>query len=537
MNGMLPSFRLKISLQATLLSGLVLLAMAWFALAAVQRIGLERLDRELQALGDTHLRRAQPPQHWERVYESLLAIYGNERQSHHILRAHGRPDGRTLFRSPDWPSDLAADSLGVPGLRDDPMPPTRNPPPSDLESPPPRRDEEPPDAWSPPTRRQPPPGPPPALRPERAPPQPLHPQPPRFATRAANGHHWRMAVTGNEDVALIIGADLAGFEAEIRQVRNAFLVAAPLALLLLAGSGWTLAGLALRPVRVIAGVAEGIGARELDRRVPVMVADREFQHLIDVINGMLARIERSFAQATRFSADAAHELKTPLTILQGQLEQAVQEAPPESREQQTYADLLEEVQRLKAIVRKLLLLARADAGQLRLNMERLDFSALAQAVADDLPELADGLRVEAAIQPGACVTGDADLLKQALQNLASNAAKFNDARAHVEISVQALDGRAVFAIANTGPGIPPGEQGQVFERFYRADKSRNRRVDGSGLGLSLAREIARAHGGELALARSDETGTTFVLTLPLAPHASAPACATTPSRPAACPPA
>ena len=308
----------------------------------------------------------------------------------------------------------------------------------------------------------------------------------------------------------------AGFQAEIRRFRITCLVATPAALLLLAAAGWLLAVQALRPVKVLTQVAGRITATGLDQRVPAMPADREFQNLIDVINAMLARIERSYRQATRFSADAAHELKTPLTILQGQLEQAVQTAAGGSREQRTCAELLEEVQRLKAIIRKLLLLAQADAGQMRLNMRRLDFGAMVRDVGEDIRTQAPGvtLRTEAAGE--VWVKGDADLLNQAVQNLAGNALKFNDERGGIRLTLRAATGQAVLTVANTGPGIPAGERDRLFERFYRADKARNRRVDGSGLGLSLAREIARAHGGELVLDRSDANLTVFTLSLPLA---------------------
>jgi len=128
---------------------------------------------------------------------------------------------------------------------------------------------------------------------------------------------------------------------------------------------------ALKPVALITRTAEGITVRALDRRVPLIEADRELPRLVEVINSMLDRLEKSFGQAVRFSADAAHELQTPLTILQGELDDAVQHAPVGSEEQQRYGGLLEEVQRLKAIVQKLLILARADAGRLDLRLAQL----------------------------------------------------------------------------------------------------------------------------------------------------------------------
>jgi len=529
MSGKHLSFKVKIVLLATLMSGLVALGMAWFSLTAAQRIGLERLDRELQALGDAHLAKPQPPHHWEHVYDSLLSTYGDDRLSQHILQAHRRDDGQLLFRSPEWPKALilTPESLGISPACDAqsfhggpfPIHPLASRPEdfgerSHNRPPPPQLNDNPP-----PPEMDHAPFQPPELESHRPmpmqPPPPMHVLKPIFMTRTLQNRTWRLAIMGNDDVVLIIGADLAEFHAEIQRIWNAFLVATPVALLLLACAGWVLAGLTLRPVRVITRVAEEIDARDLSRRVPPMTADQEFQRLIDVINGMLARMERSFKQATRFSADAAHELKTPLTILQGQLEQAVQQATPESQEQRTCAGLLEEVQRLKVIVHKLLLLTKADAGQMRLNRDRLDFSEMAQSVADDLPGLAEGLRITTIIEPGAWVTGDADLLNQALQNLATNAVKFNDARGEIDITLRQEQNRLLFSISNTGPGIPPEEQGEVFERFYRADKSRNRRVDGSGLGLSLAREIIQAHGGTLALGRSDAEKTTFILILPL----------------------
>jgi heavy metal sensor kinase len=322
---------------------------------------------------------------------------------------------------------------------------------------------------------------------------------------------------GHEQATVVIGMDLTAFAAENDTYRNLFLVTCPLALLLLAGGGWWLGTRALRPVEVITRTAARINARGLDERIPAMRTDRELAQLVDVMNEMLERLERSFRQAARFSADAAHELKTPLTILQGQLEQALQEASDDSPEQRNYGDLLSEVQRLRSIIRKLLLLAQADAGQMRRGMEEVDLSERAREVAEDTRELAPHLDVRADIAPGIRVQGDPDLLTQVLQNLATNAVKFNrgDPGA-IEIALRAANGRALLHMANTGEPLSAEEQKRIFERFYRGDPSRSRRVDGVGLGLSLAREIAASHGGDLRVDTDRPGWVRFTLLLPLA---------------------
>lgn len=328
-----------------------------------------------------------------------------------------------------------------------------------------------------------------------------------------------MGVMGHERYTVVIGADLTAFTAENDLYRNLFLVACPLALLLLGGGGWWLATRALRPVELITQAAARINAKGLDERIPAVRSDDELARLVAVMNAMLERLERSFRQAARFSADAAHELKTPLTILQGQLEQALQEAEDGSPEQKNYGELLSEVQRLRSIIRKLLLLAQADAGQMRQGMEEVDLSEKANEVVEDVRELAPHLDIRADIAPSVRVRGDGDLLTQVLQNLATNAIKFNKANSDhsgaIEITLRNGSGRALLQVSNTGEPLSTEEQRRIFERFYRGDPSRSRRVDGVGLGLSLAREIAASHGGDLRVDTERPGWVRFTLTLPV----------------------
>lgn len=255
-----------------------------------------------------------------------------------------------------------------------------------------------------------------------------------------------------------------------------------------------------------------VTAQGLDQRVPYRPETREFAQLIHVFNEMLERLERSFCQASRFSADAAHELKTPLAILQGRIEQAIHHEEAASPAQAMLADILDEVRRLSAITRKLLLLAQADAGRLRLNLAPFDLSAALAEQLEDIQLLAPDLPVTARIAAALIFPADADLMGQLLRNLVGNAVKYNRADGWLAIEAWRQDGGIALRVANAATEAIDGTR--IFERFYRSDDARGRRIEGSGLGLSLAREIARAHGGELKLAATPAGEVGFVLSLP-----------------------
>ncbi len=228
---------------------------------------------------------------------------------------------------------------------------------------------------------------------------------------------------------------------------------------------------------------------------------------------MLERLERSFLQASRFSADAAHELKTPLAILQGQIEQAMAQCEAGSPVQARLTGILDEVQRLGTISRKLLLLSLADAGRLRLHIIPFDLSQALEDLVEDAQMLAPELEVSGSIAPGLTVGADAALLRQVLHNLLGNAIKYNLPNGWIRITTARQNGRVEISIANASTGIPAADHERIFERFYRADPSHNRQVEGVGLGLSLSREITRAHGGDLTLAKSADGEVRFVVNL------------------------
>lgn len=497
---MLRSFRLKLGLLNVCLTALLLLGFGLFAISALNRVGLDRIDRELRALADAQVRKDQPPGHWRRFDDSLRSIYGEEAAKQFVIKAN-TPRGEMLYASENWPTDFPVTLLPL----------SLDAAPESVEEDSSRSRDVPPGLGADP--RPPRPFEPPPSRP--SPPRRLPVRGPVYATAGGSGNAWRAMTLANENVTLSIAMNLSGLTAETQRFERALLIAVPLGLLLLVTGGWLVGHMALRPVTLIARTAESVTAHRLHERVPDARADEEFKRLILLINGMLERLEKSFEQATRFSADAAHELKTPLAILQAQLERSLQRSADGSPEQREYAEQLDEVQRLKSILRKLLLLSQADSGQLPLSRETLNLAALVRTSADDIQMLAPGRKTTVTAPAELIVSADPDLLHQSIDNLISNAIKFGDSAGAIDIRLEVRKALAVLTVSNTGAPIRDPDKGKIFERFYRAGQSRSREIEGSGLGLSLAREIAKAHGGDLILERSDESGTSFSLLLPL----------------------
>lgn len=319
---------------------------------------------------------------------------------------------------------------------------------------------------------------------------------------------------GNAFNTLILGMNIEQFTSDMLQLRRAYLLGMFAALLLLGLAAWLLAQRALRPVAALTQTAEQITARGLDQRLTPMSSDQEFNRLITVFNAMMDRLEKSFQQAMHFSADASHELKTPLARLQVELEQALKNAPAGSLQQTTYSSLLDEIHRLKMIVQKLLLLALADAGQLRLNIETINLSEMIEGICEDMCVLAPHLKTEVNVEADVTVQADSLLLGQVLQNLASNSVKYNHDGGWIAIDLIVEHETIEIRISNSSQTIPEEDRERIFQRFHRGDSSRNGNIDGTGLGLSLSREIIRAHNGELDLLNPQDEFVTFRIKIP-----------------------
>lgn len=340
-------------------------------------------------------------------------------------------------------------------------------------------------------------------------------------TYYGGGHQWRIGQSRRGNLLVQMGVNTTLSEAQLLISIQRFGAGVIVLCLLVAWVAWYLAGRTMRPVEHLTGVMERIRASDMRQRVSAADEALEFHQLVTVFNDMLDRLERSFLQAVRFSGDAAHELRTPVAILQGELERAFERASNNPELEQALADMLDEVRRLDSIVRKLLMLSRADAGQLQIPMQPLDLAPMLRELADDVEMMAPErpLRLDAPPRMGA--QGDADLLRQVLQNLVSNAVKYGLPGGWIAISARRSGAGWQIDVSNESSGIAFEHRERLFDRFYRADEAHNRRIAGVGLGLALAREIARAHGGELRLADCSASQVTFSLTLPAATNGHA----------------
>jgi two-component system, OmpR family, heavy metal sensor histidine kinase CusS len=487
-----PSFRIRIALLSSLLAGAALVgfgAMSWWL---IYQAKLNRIDDAIKnhLVGDAI--RPRPEMKWE-SYSSKLPITFHTNSPTDLAILVQTAAGKTLYQSPTWTTELSRYTVFAPISTKLFPSANRQPPPDDraassTEQPPP----------FPPANRQPPPD-------DRS---AQLSQPKTIGT-------WRVHAMASSHIRIAIAMNLQTLEPEMSGIRNAYLVSIPTLLVSIAIGAWLLSGNALGSIREVTQTLRQVTAKGLDRRVSVSGIDLEFVELLAVFNQMMERLERSFSQASRFSADAAHELKTPLSILQGELEQALQAAPSGSDLQQRLSSFLDEVRHLSTIVRKLLLLSLADAGQMQLSKTDVDLAELLTDLASDIELISPDLTVQIEVASGLNIPADRPLLIQVLQNLIGNATKYNLPAGWVRIEAGYRDRLVFVRISNRSTDIPASERAVIFDRFYRGDPARNKQVEGLGLGLSLAREIVYAHGGDLLLDPTPPGQTAFTLTLPI----------------------
>lgn len=288
----------------------------------------------------------------------------------------------------------------------------------------------------------------------------------------------------------------------------------PLGLVLAGGGGWLLARRALRPVDRLTRAVRRISGEHLQERLPKTGSGDELDRLAGTLNDMLGRLDDSFRQIRQFSADASHELQTPLTILKGEIEVALRSPRSPEDYQRVLNSNLEEIERISRLVGGLLLLARIDAGVLRLDLQPVDLSELLTAVTTRMLPLAaeKSIRLSTGALEPAFIPGDKEHLQRLLLNLIDNAIKYTPPGGTVALSLCCDARQACISLTDTGIGLSPEEQEKIFTRFYRAPAARSQ--PGAGLGLCMAQSIAAAHGGRIEITSSHGQGSTFTVVLP-----------------------
>jgi heavy metal sensor kinase len=319
---------------------------------------------------------------------------------------------------------------------------------------------------------------------------------------------------------VIVAAPTAGVVLTPQRLLPGMLLAAPLIIVLASLIVYLLVDRTLQPVDAIVEEVEAISdGRSLHRRLGEPKIKDELARLTDTLNAMLSRLERSFASLRRFTADASHELKTPLTVLRSGIERAIThpKAPPEVME--VLEETLVEVKRMAELVDALLTLARADEGRAPLHREPVELEDILSEVSETATFLGEQAKVSVAVSapPRPCMIAvDRDRIRQLLMNLLTNAIKFTPQGGSVAIDCSQDSGQVVLSVRDTGVGIAPGDLPHVFDRFWRADQARSRtgQRPGAGLGLAISKWIVEAHGGTITVQSRPGRGTTFAVTLP-----------------------
>lgn len=530
------SLRIRLVLLSTVLSGVILIALSVVTWSLIEKTYRDRADLELIKRFSRVVRDLHPRADLDQFREHLDTTFGTEIEEGTLLiLVEDRIEENTIYSAPEteWQKSLPEDSDSSNAI------PPRRPnwafeterPPSPREAPPeysnagspkglPKGGKDRPPKGSPKGGKE---GPPPARHsPGKGGNSGAIPgqETTELFTFQWSDTPWHGIKIDGRGYRLIGAVDQNPTLSALRGFRTLFLVGIPVSLALIAIGAWVVVDRALRPIRIISRTASQITAAGLSERIPESPhSDSEIAELVNVLNRMMKRLEGSFHHANRFSADVSHELKTPIAIMQGEIESAIRECDVDTKEHQNFVVVREEVQRLKEIIDSLMLLAKADVGELVHNRKGFDLSTELDGLVEDaeILSLPKAITISADIAPGISFEGDEVLLRQAFLNLITNAVRYNFENGSIKIAMKASSRKKQIRmrVANTGPPIPESDQDLVFDRFHRVDKSRSRNTEGVGLGLSLVQEIIEGHGGRIWLVESTLEQTLFEITLPL----------------------
>lgn len=313
----------------------------------------------------------------------------------------------------------------------------------------------------------------------------------------------------------LVGCSVEAEEAELRVLKWRLAAAGATVLILGLLGGWWLGAQALRPLGQIGAAARKIADGNLAQRIPSEAAGGELKELVEVLNSTFARLEEAFAQQTRFTSDAAHELRTPVTVLLTEAQSVLNRERSPEEYRQAIETCQRAAQRMRRLIESLLQLARLDAHQADISQVRFNFGAVCAECIELLQPLARERHVTlAAHLPAIECVGDPERLSQVVVNLVTNAIQHNRAGDEVQVTLMRENGSVVLLVADNGRGISSDKLPHIFERFYRGDASRSRRTASGGLGLAIARAIVEAHHGEIGATSQVDKGTAMAVRLP-----------------------
>ncbi|NMM36412.1 MAG: heavy metal sensor histidine kinase [Glaciimonas sp.] len=326
---------------------------------------------------------------------------------------------------------------------------------------------------------------------------------------------WGALHNTQEQVQIIVALTDSDRMALLGAYRNEVFAAVFFGALLAALFGYIIVRQGLRALHAIAKQAQSITAQHLDRRLDVTAAPRELQTLLLAFNDMLNRLHRSFQRLSQFSADLAHDLRTPINNLMVQTQVALSKPRSIEDYQTLLASNQEEYERLARMVENMLFLARADHAKFVLNKQRLDASHELQRIADYFEGVAEDAQVRLAIDAGGTLEADPILFRRAVNNLVANALRYTPEGGVIQLAAQTFQEGIAISVANPGIGIKPEHIPLLFDRFYRVDDARSGSTSSTGLGLAIVQSIMMLHGGRVEVESAPDAMTTFRLVFPL----------------------
>lgn len=326
---------------------------------------------------------------------------------------------------------------------------------------------------------------------------------------------------GNLLYIVQVGTSMESIEDTLRRFLILLIVAMPIALAVSLAAGWFLAGRALRPVDAITLAAQRIAAGDLSQRLTMPTAPDEIGRLAGTFNNMIGRLDTSFRQIRQFTSDASHELRTPLTVMKGETELVLRRPRALEDYQSVLESNLEEIDRMTRIVEELLFLSRADMGEVKMESKPVFLETLVEDIHRQAPLLGQDRNIEVVLRTvmPALVQGDELRLRELLLNLVENAVKYSHPGGKVEIGLVTVGQEAILSVTDQGIGIGSEDHTKIFNRFFRTDGARNHTKKGTGLGLAICAWIAELHKGRISVKSAVGQGSTFTVTLPLAPQA------------------